>query len=99
MLIVLCCCMREVFSRFKHFSVGSPGLLVRVVSLSMILCLKCSGKSSHVLFILPFGIWSLSTCKIMLVRVLFAVCGFLDFVVSEKAASVSFVYCFQFAFL
>lgn len=88
-----------MISRFKPFSVGSHGLLVRVVSLSVILCLMCSGKSLHVLCILPFGMCSLSACRIMLVRVLLAVCVFVGLVVSEKAASVSSVYCFQFAFL
>ena len=88
--------MREIISRFKPFSVRSHGLLVRVVSLSVILCLLCSGKSLHVLWILLFGTWSLSACRIMLVRVLFAVCRFVGSVVSEKAVSVSSVYCFQF---
>ena len=74
--------MREVISRFKRFCVGSHGFLVRVVSLSVFYCLMCSGKSLHVLCILPFGMWSLSTCRIMLVRMLFAVCGFVDSVVS-----------------
>ena len=60
--------MREVISRFIPFSVGSCGLLVRVVSLSAIFCLMCSGKSLHVLCILPFEMWCLSACKIMLVR-------------------------------
>ena len=32
-------------------------------------------------------------------RVLFAVCGFVDFAVSEKTAYVSSVYCFQIAIL
>ena len=41
-MFVLCCCMREVISMFKPFSVGSYGLLVRVVSLSVIFCLMCS---------------------------------------------------------
>ena len=77
----------------------SHGLLVRVVSLSVILCLLCSGKSLHVLCISSFGMWSLSACRIMLVRKLFAVCGFVGFVLSGKAASVSSMYCFQFAFL
>ena len=88
--------MREVISRFKPFSVGSHGLLVRVVSLSVIFCLMCSGKSLYVLCILPFG---LSACRIMLVRMLLTVCGLVGVVVSEKATSVSSVYCFQFAFL
>ena len=49
---VLCCCMREVISRFIHFSVGYCGLLVRVVSLSAIFCLMCSGKCLHVFCLL-----------------------------------------------
>ena len=53
--ICLLCCTREVISRFIPFSVGSHGLLLCVVSLSVILCLMCSGKSLHVLCILPFG--------------------------------------------
>ena len=57
-MFVLCCCIRdirEVISGFKRFSVGSHGLLVRVVSLSVIFCLMCYGKSLHVLCILRFG--------------------------------------------
>ena len=38
--------------------------------------------------------WNVSTRILMSVRVLFAACGFVGFVVSEKAASVSSVYCF-----
>ena len=53
-MLVLCCCMKEVISSFKPFSVGSHGLLVRVVFLSVIFCLVCSGKRMHVLCILPF---------------------------------------------
>ena len=86
-------------SRFKSFSVGSNGSLVCVVSLSVIFCLMCSGKSLHVLCILPFGMWCLSACRIMLVRMLLAVCGLVGVVVSEKADSMSSVYCFQFAYL
>ena len=78
---------------------GSHGLLVRVVSLSVIFCLMCSGKRLHVLCILPFGMWCLSACRIMLVKMLLAVCRFVGVVVSDKAASVSSVYCIQFAFL
>ena len=58
----------------------------------------CSDKSLHVLCSLPFGMVSLSACRIMRVRLLFAVCGFVGFVASEKDASVSSVYCFQYAF-
>ena len=56
--------------------VGSCGLLVRVVSLSVIFYLMCSGKSLHVLCILPFVMWYLSACSIMLVKMLLAVCRF-----------------------
>ena len=66
--------MREVISRFRPFSVGSCAMLVRVVSLSVIFCLMCSGKSLHVLCIWTFGMWCLSACRIMLVRMLLAVC-------------------------
>ena len=71
-MFVLCWCMREVISRFKPFSVGSHGLLVRVVSLSVILCVLARDCMYY---------------------------AFCMFVVSDKAASVSSVYCFQFAFL
>ena len=46
--------------------------------------------------IVPFDRLMLLFHRIMLVRMLFAVCGF---VVSEKDASVSSVYCCQFALL
>ena len=82
-MFVLCCCMREVNSRFKPFSVGSHGLLLRVVSLRVIFCLMCSSKSLHVLWILPFEMWCLSACWIMLVRMLLAVCGSVSVVVNE----------------
>ena len=72
---------------FKPFSVRSHGLLVRVVSLSVIFCLMYSGK--NLLCILPFGMWCVSACRIILVRMLLAMCGFVGVVVSEKAAYVS----------
>ena len=87
---VLCCCMREVISRFS-FSVGSHELLV---CLSVIFCLMCSGKSLHVLCILPFGMWSLSAYRIMLVRVLFAVCEFVGFESCFCVFRVLFPICF-----
>ena len=45
-----------------------------------------------VLCILRFGMWCLSACRIMLVRMLMVVCGFVGVVVSEKAAYVFSVY-------
>ena len=81
---------------FKPFGVGLHGLLVRVVSVSVIYCPMCSSESLHVLYILPFGMWCMSACKLMLMRMLLAVRGLVGVVVSEKAAS---VYCFQFTFL
>ena len=54
--------MKEVISRFKPFNVGSHGSLVRVVSLSVIFSLMCSGKSLHVLCILECGVCLLELC-------------------------------------
>ena len=67
---------------------------MRVVSLSVICCMMCSCKGLHVFCILPFRMWCLSARRIMLVIMLLAVCGLVGVVVSEKAASVSYVYCF-----
>ena len=49
----------------KPFSVGSHGLLVCVLSLSVIFCLMCSSKSLYVLCILRFGMCCLSVCIII----------------------------------
>ena len=66
-------------------------------TVSVIFCMMSSVKSLHVLCSLPFGICSLFACRIMLVKVLLAVCGFLGIMMSEKAASdfsVLFPICF-----
>ena len=51
-MFVLLCCTREIISRFIPFSVGSCGLLVRVVYHSAILCLMSSGESLYYAFCL-----------------------------------------------
>ena len=55
-----------------------------------------STMPDYAFYLLECGVCLLVEC---LVRMLLAVCGFVGVVVSEKAASVSSVYCFQFAFL
>ena len=58
----LCCCIWEVISRFKPFNLRSHKLLVRVVSLSVISCQMCSGKSLHVLCILECEVELVELC-------------------------------------
>lgn len=91
--------MRDVISEFNSGRMGSHVLFVRVVSLCAILCLICSGKSLHVLCILPLGMLSLSACRMMFVKVVFAVCVFVGGAVFAKADSVCLVNCAQSAFL
>ena len=42
--------------------------------LCSILCLICSVSSLHVEYILPFGMLCLSACRMMFVKMIFAVC-------------------------
>ena len=62
-------------------------------------CLKCSGDNLHVLCILSFGMCCLPACWLMLVSVVFAMCGRVSIFLFLKATLVYSVNCIQFAFL
>ena len=91
--------MSEVISWLMILRAGSQVFALLVLSLCSILRSMWSGKSLHLLCILPFGMWCLSASRIMLVNILFAVCMDVGIVVCEKAASVSSVNFVQSAFL
>ena len=59
----------------------------------------CSGNNLEVLGILPFGILCLFASRIILVKILLAVCILSGMAVCEKANSVSCVNCVQLSFL
>ena len=79
--------MSEVISRLRGLRAGSQG----VCSPYVILHTMCSGNNLEVLGILPFGMLCLSVSRIILVKILLAVCMSSGMVVCEKANSVSFV--------
>ena len=70
----LCVCMRDVTSEFNSEIEGSLAFCALMLFLCSILCLMCSGSSLPVECILPFGMLYLSAWKIMLVKLVFAVC-------------------------
>ena len=92
----LCVCMRDVISEFNSEIDGSPAFCALMLFLCSILC---SGSRFHVGCILPFGISCLSACRMMFVKMVFAVCMSGGGRMSEKAASLSVVNRVQFAFL
>ena len=85
--------MSEVISRLRGLRAGSQGfaLLTSMLSLCVILHTMCSGNNLEVLGILPFGMLCLSASRIILVKILLAVCMSSGMVVCEKDNSVSFV--------
>ena len=91
--------MSEVISRLRGLRAGSQGFALLMLSLCVILHTMCSGNNLEVLGILPFGMLCLSASRIILVKILLAVCMSSGMVVCEKANSVSFVNCVQLAFL
>ena len=56
----LCICMRDVISEFNSEIEGSLAFYALILFLCFILCLMCSGSSSHVECILLFGMLCLS---------------------------------------
>ena len=95
----LCNDMSVVISELRGLRAGLQGFALLMLSLCMILHTMCSGNNLEVLDILPFGMLSLSASRIILVKILLAVCMLSGMVVCEKANSVSFVHCVQLAFL
>ena len=91
--------MSVVISELRGLRAGSQGFALLMLSLCMILHTMCSGNNLEVLDILPFGMLSLSASRIILVKILLAVCMLSGMVVCEKANSVYFVHCVQLAFL
>ena len=70
---------------------GSHGLIVRVLSLSVIFYLMWSGKSLHASCILPFGMCSLSACRIVggrMYRIAMVKCLFLFVWILTSCSSV-----------
>ena len=70
-----------------------------MLSLCVILHTMCSGNNLEVLGILPFSMLCLSASRMILVKILLAVCMSSGMVVCEKANSVSLMNCVQLAFL
>ena len=66
--------MSEVISSLRSLSVGSQVFCSLVLFLLLILHLMFSGKSLVLLGIFPFGMLCLSASRMMLVKILFAVC-------------------------
>ena len=91
--------MSEVISLLRGLRAGSQGFAFLMLSLCVILHTMCSGNNLEVLGILPFGMLCLSASRIILVKILLAVCMSWGMVVCKKANSVSFVNCVQLAFL
>ena len=95
----VCVCMRDVISEFNSEIEGSLAFCALMLFLCSMLCLMCSGSSLHVECILPFGTLCSSAWRLMFMKTVFAVCMSGGDRMSEKVASVSVVYCVQFAFL
>ena len=91
--------MSEVISWLRSLRAGSQEFALLMLSLCVILHTMCSGNNLEELGILPFGMLCLSASRIILVKILLAVCMSSGMVVCEKANSVSFVNCVQLAFL
>ena len=70
----LCVCMRVVSSEFNSEIEGSHTSCALMLFLCSIVILMCSESSLHVECILPFGMLCLSAWRMMLVKMLFAVC-------------------------
>ena len=66
--------MSEVISWFNGVRAGSQEFALLMLSLCAILQTIGSGRSLHLLCILPFGMLCLSASRIMFVNILFAVC-------------------------
>ena len=73
-MLYLCVCMRDVISDFNSEIVGSLSCCAPILFLCSILCYMCSGRSLHVVSILPFGMLCLSTWRMMFLKIVFAVC-------------------------
>ena len=95
----LCVCMKDVISEFNSEIGGSLAFCALMLCLCYILCLVCSGSSLHVECILFFRRLCLSAWRMILVKMVFAVCMSGGGLMSKKAASVYVVNCVQFAFL
>ena len=65
-------CMSEVISSFKSLITGSQ-VCALMLFLCVILLTMSSGKSLHMLCILPFGMLCLSAISMMFVKIMLAV--------------------------
>ena len=83
--------MSEVISRLRGLRAGSHGFALLMLSLCVILHTMYSGNNLEIRGILPFGMLCLSASRIILVKILLAVCMSSGKVVCEKANSMSFV--------
>ena len=95
----VCVCMEDVISEFNSEIEGSLASCALLLCLCSILCLMCFGRSLHVECILSFRRLCLSAWRMILVKMVFAVCMSGGDLMSKKAASVYVVNCVQFAFL
>ena len=90
-------CGTPTTSRLYPF--GAIMFALIMLFLCMILHIMSSGKSIHLLCILPFGMLCLSAISMMFVKILLAVCILVGMVVWAKADTVSSGNCVQSAFL
>ena len=73
--------MSEVISSFKSLRAGSQVFALLMLFLCVVLLTMSSGKSLHLLCILPFGMLCLSAISMMFLKTLLAVCMLVDMVV------------------
>ena len=85
--------MAEVIS-FKSLRARSHVVALIILFLCVILHTMWSGKSMQLLYILPFGILYLSAIRMMIVKILLAVCMLVGIV--QKQSSIN---CVKSAFL
>ena len=73
--------MSEVISSFRSLRAGSQVFAFLMLFLCVILHTMSSGKSLHLICILPFGMLCLSAISMMFVNILLAVCMLVGMVV------------------
>ena len=77
----LCFCMSEVISSFKSLRAGSRVFALPMLFLCVILHTMWSGKSLHLMCILPFGMLCFSAISMLFVKIMLVVCMLVGMVV------------------
>ena len=73
--------MLEVISSFRSLRAGSQVFALLMLFLCVMLHTMSSGKSLHLLCLLPFGRLCLSAISMMFVKIMLAVCMLVSMVV------------------